>query len=734
MFTLNNGLLKTRSFRGVSCIALLAVIAIAIPSFALDPKVNHVAPLSVAIVPTIEYTNYPIPSNAIFVDQGIGKTTNTGAIGSPVPTLGLALSKASSGQTIVVASGIYREGDLSISKNITIQAAPNSQVWFDGTVVTTNWVQDSAGGFKLSNSPSSTLCNDRPSCLDNLDQIDPAYPMSWSPQMVFVDDALLNEVDTRAKAASGNNFFYDIATNTIYIGVNPTGKKVEVTNKRKFADLSSATATLRGIGIRRYGSILNPNKVQGSYHGAALQVAQGGNGRPTGTVIENNTFFQNSSRGMFLSYSDDAVIKGNAYLSNGHNGLDIYQSDRPLVEKNLIRGNNISKYSVTSGGHQTLAGSKMVKTRNGIVRDNVVEYNNGTGIWCDIECVGMKYYRNLIHSNTKHGIFYELSDNGTIASNLIYENGGEGVKIASSNTKIVHNTFFNNGNNIGVFEDPRTPSADPYGDTRNTTIINNILASGTNSKTNRLLEINGFNNPDSVVPTQMVTELNYNAYYRESANSPATAIGYRGASVSKTYANHAAAKNDGIEPNGIGFDGTSNPLFVDRQNFNFQLSPNSAAVSGGKVLSGNLSYIADDLNLAKGQSLRRGAISWQAMGTPTGTQPTVPPTPPTVPPTPPTVPPTPPTVPPTPPTVPPTPPTAPPAGEKLDIAIRKLMSDHNLAKVRVTKWSDPQLKARAYFKSSGWLHVGADIVVTIDEQGNYKITDISWIFSFSPIP
>jgi len=716
------------------CLTLVAAIAVTIPSFALDPAPHYSTPPVVALVPTIESTNYLVPSNAIHVDQTIGKTTNSGLAGAPVPTLALALSKVPSGGTIVVNAGVYREGDLSIYKNVTIQAAPNSQVWFDGTVLTSGWTADSAGGYKLSNSPSSGLCNDRTLCLDALDQINPAYPMSWSPQMVFVDDQLLNEVDTRAKAASGNNFFYDIAANTLYIGVSPIGKKVEVTAKRKFADLSAVTATLRGIGIRRYGSVLNPAKVQGTYHGAALQVAQGGNGRPSGIILENNTFFQNSSRGTSVSNTDNTIVRGNVFLSNGHNGFDSFQSNNLLVEKNHIRGNNISNFANSDSANLTVAGTKMVKTINGIIRNNVVEHNNGTGIWCDLACVGMKYYGNLIHNNSKHGIFYELSDAGTIASNVIFENGGEGIKLASPSTKIVHNTLFNNGNNIAVYEDGRRPPADPYSETRNNVIVNNLLASGGTSRTIKLLEINGFNNPDSVIPSQMITELDYNAYFRESAAAPRNAIGYRGASVNKSFLTHSAAKAEGIEPNGIGIDGTENALFVDRQRFNFNVSPNSRAATGGKVLTGDLAYIARDLNLASGISFGRGAISWQGKPNPTGTLPTQP----TQATTPATG--TQQTTPPTTPvsvTLPPpitAPPTAPPVASKQDIAIRKMISDHSLSKVRVDSWNDPILKGRAYYPKSGWLYIAVDFTATVDNQGNYTITNVNWIVSFSAIP
>ena len=451
---------------------VLCLLGLVVPSFALDPQASSTQQLQIPVVPLIEATNYAIPANAIFVDQNTGKDSNAGSKSSPFLTLNQAISKASDNSTIVVGSGIYREGELKFWKNLTIQAAPNSQVWFDGTQLTSGWTADSAGGFKLINSPSNGLCTAGTGCLDAPDQVNPNYPMAWSPQMVFVNDISMKEVSTRAQASSGNNFFYDIANNALYIGLDPTGKKVEVTTKRKFADITSPTGAIKGIGIRRYGSILAPSNVQGSYHGAATQLSQGGSGRPNNFTFENNTFFQNASRGLSISYTDNTKVIGNSFLSNGSNGFDVFQTNNALIEKNLIRDNNKESFAIENSASAVIAGSKMVKVHDSTVRNNIVEYNNGTGLWCDLACTGMKYYGNVIHSNAKHGIFYELSDNGTIASNLIYNNKGEGIKIASPNAKIVNNTLVDNGNNIAIYEDPRQVTAsDPYADNRNNILI-----------------------------------------------------------------------------------------------------------------------------------------------------------------------------------------------------------------------------------------------------------------------
>lgn len=756
---------NSNKIRLAASLSVLTIASFIIPSFALSPRPSNTTPPALPAIPAIGSTSYPVPSNSIFVDQNIGKTTNSGLVGSPVPTLALGISNAKDGDTIVVSSGVYREGNLSFYKRLTIQPATGAQVWFDGTTIATGWVSDSAGGFKLINSPSQGLCTAGTGCLDSPDQIDPLFPMAWSPQMVFVDDAPMKEVSTRSAAASGNNFYYDITNKTLFIGVNPAGKKVEVTTQRKFADVSSPTTTIRGIGIRRYGSILSPAKVQDNYHGSALQISQGGSGRPTNVLVENNVFFQNASRGMSISYNDSPVVRGNAFLSNGSNGFDVFSTNNLLAEENLIRQNNTENFNTTNGQFDVIAGSKMVKVINGVVRNNVAEYNNGSGFWCDLACVGIKYYNNVIHDNTKHGIFYELSDTGTIASNLIYNNKGAGVKLCSPNTKVVNNTLHNNSQNIAIFEDPRTPPTDPYSNSRNNRFINNILSSSNdpNHQTKYLLEIDGFKNADSVVPSQMVTELNYNAYYRSTPTSPSVAIKYAGASVSKTYSSLAAAKTDGIEPNGYGEDSGVKPLFADANNFNFSIAAGSSAVGSGKPLTGDLSSIAQDLGLLSGAQIDRGAISWIGKASvPTTTLPTTTVTPTTISPTttrPPTTTVAPTTIAPTttrpptttvaptttrPPTtttyVPiataPTPTTtlAPkPVVSQVDLAVRQMIVDHDLAKVKIFSWKNPTLFARLYLKSSGFLYIAADVYANIDSNGKYQITSVNWIINFAPI-
>lgn len=76
----------------------------------------------------------------------------------------------------------------------------------------------------------------------------------------------------------------------------------------------------------------------------------------------------------------------------------------------------------------------------------------------------------------------------------------------------------------------------------------------------------------------------------------------------------------------------------------------------------------------------------------------------------------------------------PPTESNLDIALMNMKSDYHLKKILVKSWSDPTLKARAYFYKIGFLHIAADVKVKITPTGGYRIVAVNWLVSFAPIP
>ena len=96
---------------------------------------------------TLPDTDYTPPAGALYVSPDGDDTRSRTTAQNPLTPLKTlfgstgAYSKILAGDTIVMASGVYEEGqvggtqDLTLrSKACTIQAAPGAQVWFDGSV------------------------------------------------------------------------------------------------------------------------------------------------------------------------------------------------------------------------------------------------------------------------------------------------------------------------------------------------------------------------------------------------------------------------------------------------------------------------------------------------------------------------------------------------------------------------------------------------------------------------
>ena len=188
-------------------------------TYPTNPTGTYLANGTVGIVDT----NYPIPAGAHFVAT-TGSDSNSGSQTSPWKTIGHAVAASSSGSTIVIYGGTYREGAISISgKKLTLQPYPNEQVWLNGSLVVSNWV--ASGSVWASSGWNYQFAVDTPS-----DAIDPNYPLAGHRDMVFIDGMPLTLVGSASQVGPGK-FYVDYTHHQLYIGSNPNGHTVEATTQ-----------------------------------------------------------------------------------------------------------------------------------------------------------------------------------------------------------------------------------------------------------------------------------------------------------------------------------------------------------------------------------------------------------------------------------------------------------------------------------------------------------------------
>jgi hypothetical protein len=187
-----------------------------------------------------------------------------------------------------------------------------------------------------------------------------------------------------------------------------------------------------------------------------------GTGR-RGWIIEDNAVWKNHGAG--IRVGPGAQVRRNYVVANGQIGI-AGAGDDILMENNEIYYNN------TAGYHHLWesGGAKFGATRNLIVRNNYVHFNDGVGLWSDCDSVNTLYENNRSEDNALMGIFVEISYTAVIRNNIILRNGlgypdwiaGAGILVAaSSDVEVAENYLDGNADGIGGMQQNR--GAGPYG-------------------------------------------------------------------------------------------------------------------------------------------------------------------------------------------------------------------------------------------------------------------------------
>ena len=584
---------------------------------------------------TVPDSNYAIPGGAVFMAT-TGSDGNPGTQAQPVKTLNQALSLVPSGGTIVVRAGMYRDwyhnSDSSsygfISKPFTIQSYPHEQVWFDGTdtIQQTSWTSDGAGhwsmpwttsdfcggGYYQYNYNAQSGSNSGPcSHLDAYGNSEANHPAAGDPQMLFIDGQNMPEVDQLNLATSGA-FYYDWSNHKMYISTNPSGHKVEL-SRRPTAMLlnpSGGTDTVRGIGFRRYAT----NEYNNNTEAAVVASTS------PGTTFENDTFTQMAGYGLGISDPTNAVINHTVIAYNGFTGLtsnghehSTGANDGLLVENSLVSHNNTEHFDLNCNTSCARAGIKLAHMDGFTVKNNIFNYNEGSGFWCDEACTNGIMVGNVV-SNNIIGLFYEVSDLGIIASNVTSNNAQYSIRVASADTKIYNNTILTNGGNGGiwVYDDQRNANnlqgTQVGPDTTRVSMVNNVIYNTNNTITAWIAQGTDTTNTNTV-PSQFFSAIDYNDYYRSYGASAYAVVRWITPTQSnsyKTLANFRSAQPS-FDQNSLDITTGGDPFFVDSANGNYTIRTDSPAYHSGTTLPAD---VANAIGASTASGQNRGAITW----------------------------------------------------------------------------------------------------------------------------
>jgi parallel beta-helix repeat protein len=272
-----------------------------------------------------------------------------------------------------------------------------------------------------------------------------AYPRCHHPEELFVDDARMRHVESAGAVGSGT-WFFDYAADRIYLGTDPTGRRVETSVIDAAFTGKASDVTIAGLTIEKYASDAQSGAIDGA------------NG--PGWTVEDNVIRWNHGAGVSLGPA--MRVLDNHVLSNGQLGVGGGDNYAGIV----IQGNEIA-YNNEAGFNPAweAGGTKFWATTNLLVRGNFVHHNRGLGLVADNDNNGMLYENNIVEDNHWAGIFHEISYAAVIRNNTVRRNGfsdprgwywGAGIAIAASpDVEVYGNLVEDNANGIVAIQQDR---------------------------------------------------------------------------------------------------------------------------------------------------------------------------------------------------------------------------------------------------------------------------------------
>jgi len=439
-------------------------------------------------------TAYAIPSNALFVSASSGRDSDPGTLGSPLRSIAAAVSRAASGQTVVMRAGSYNE-QVVIDKPLKLQSYPREAVWFDGSATVSDWSQSGStwvapwgAQFNHSNDSSGNSASRF---------VNPAYPMAAWPDQVFVDGSPLQQVGSVA-AVTADSFFADYGSHTLRIGRSPSGHDVRASNKTQAIYTTATGVTLQGFGVRRYATQLSDS--------GTVRIGN------AGSLVKNLVITDNAMLGLSVRNNDNRVE--NVTVShNGMLGIGTNASYNLRISDSVVDGNNTQhfKSAPLSGG------IKITRARGvSIVHSNVSNNVDSTGIWCDESCYDIDVVSNTANGNGAAGLELELSDTAIVANNQFVGNYVGALIFDTGNVRLYNNEFGRSSlislqlkqdgrrasNTSATGHDSRRPNPDPTVPwiTRNVTVSNNVFGTGGQYQIYAMDNVSGWS-ADNMRPT-----------------------------------------------------------------------------------------------------------------------------------------------------------------------------------------------------------------------------------------
>ena len=461
--------------------------------------------------------DFPVPADAVIVATN-GKDTNPGTVAAPVKTITRAVELARNWGTVAVRGGKYHESVYVMPRTgVTIQPYRKEAVWLDGSSAVSGWTKSGTtwvkSGWTTFFDASPTYGKGKPDgTKPGWQWINPAYPMASHPDQIWINDAPLTQVGSRAAVKAGT-FYVDQAAKQLVMGSDPTGKKVEASTLAKGMTIRATDVTVKGIGVQRYATSV-----------PMMGTVSADLGRAT---LSDVTIRDNATTG-FYTWASNVTLRNVSSINNGLLGVGASAADGLKISGLLSTRNNSQHFN-----RAPVSGAlKVTRSRGVTISDSSFVNNTGQGPWFDESTYNLTFTDNDVVGNSGFGMVLEISQKAVIANNLFTGNGMTGLAMTNSgDVQVWNNTLDGNAGGIRVTQDtrrasntslpghdPRQPKPDPTVPwlARNIVISNNVV--GVSSAADCVLCVNDWSN--EFTGATMISQSEGNLYHRPSATSP----------------------------------------------------------------------------------------------------------------------------------------------------------------------------------------------------------------------
>lgn len=332
---------------------------------------------------------YPGILFLLFMTNGYGRTIIAGQ-GQPIASLKKAVSLAKDGDTIILKNGTYKEGNVLITKSLTLIGEANTildgenkheLLTISGRNITIKKIQLQNAGYSALNDFAAIKVID-------------AFAITLESNIVL------------------NSYFAIHVSNTTYCTI-----------RNNTISGNPTTEQLTGNGIHLWKSshaLIENNHIQGHRDGIYFEFV-------TESLIQKNLSEKNIRYGLHFMFSHNDHYLGNTFKNNGA-GVAVMYSKKVRMEQNHFEENwGPSAYGILlkeiTDSH--ISNNTFLKNTVGIymegssrmeIQKNAFK-NNGWALKVQASCDD-----NTFSNNNFHGNSFDVATNGTMVLNKFYNN------------------------------------------------------------------------------------------------------------------------------------------------------------------------------------------------------------------------------------------------------------------------------------------------------------------------